>query len=85
MPQVVEPRPARRPRSGTPTNSTPQTPAERLRDTTAALRVSFTWFGTRKTLTPEQKTQAAESFGAEGQFLAEEKVSGTNGTVVVLS
>lgn len=37
---------------------------------TAALRVSFTWFGTRKTLTPEQKSQAAESFGAEGQFLS---------------
>jgi len=37
---------------------------------TAALRVSFTWFGTHKTLTPEQKSQAAESFGAEGQFLS---------------
>jgi hypothetical protein len=36
----------------------------------AALRVSFTWFGIRKTLTPEQRSQAAESFGAEGQFLS---------------
>ena len=70
MPQVVEPRPARQPRSGTTTDSTTRTPAERLRDTTAALRVSFTWFGMRKTLTPEQKSQAAESFGAEGQFLS---------------
>ena len=36
----------------------------------AALRVSFMWFGIRKTLTPEQRSQAAESFGAEGQFLS---------------
>lgn len=48
----------------------PKTPAERLRESMAALRVSFTWFGVRKTLTPEQKSQAAESFGAEGQFLS---------------
>jgi hypothetical protein len=38
-----------------------------------AIRVSFTWFGTRKTLTPQQKEQAAESFGAEGQFLTAAK------------
>src|SRR4029079_10543598 len=38
--------------------------------TTAAVRVSFTWFGVRKTLTPEQKSQAAESFGAEGDSLS---------------
>ena len=69
MSQVIDPPAARRPRSRRASASTPQTPAERLRDTTAALRVSFTWFGTRKTLTPEQKSQAAESFGAEGQFL----------------
>jgi hypothetical protein len=35
----------------------------------AAVRVSFVWFGLRKSLSPEQKAQAAESFGAEGQFL----------------
>ena len=46
------------------------TPAEQLRATMAALRVSFMWFGIRKTLTPEQRSQAAESFGAEGQFLS---------------
>lgn len=45
-------------------------PAQRLRTTMAAVRVMFTWFGTRKTLTPEQKEQAAESFGAEGEFLS---------------
>lgn len=36
----------------------------------AAARVSFTWFGTRKTLTREQKAEAADTFGAEGQFLS---------------
>ena len=43
--------------------------AERLRTTMAAVRVCFTWFGTRKSLNNEQKAQAAESFGAEGQYL----------------
>jgi hypothetical protein len=45
-------------------------PAERLRTTMAAMRLSFTWFGVRKTLTSQQKAQAAESFGAEGEFLS---------------
>jgi hypothetical protein len=36
----------------------------------AAVRVSFTWLGVRKTLTTEQKQQAAESFGAEGNYLS---------------
>jgi hypothetical protein len=49
------------------------TPAQRLRLTTAAVRVSFTWLGVRKTLTPEQKSQAAESFGAESDFLSARK------------
>ena len=35
-------------------------PAQWLRETTAAVRVSFTTFGVRKTLTVEQKNQAAE-------------------------
>jgi hypothetical protein len=47
-----------------------QTPAQRLRLVSAAVRVSFMWFGVRKTLTPEQKSQAAESFGAEGDVLS---------------
>ena len=46
------------------------TPAQRLRTTMAACRVQFTWFGTQKSLTPEQKAQAAEAFDAEGQFLS---------------
>jgi hypothetical protein len=46
------------------------TPAERLRTTMAACRVQFTWFGTKKSLTAEQKAQSAETFDAEGQFLS---------------
>ena len=49
------------------------TPAQRLRISSAAVRVSFTWLGVRKTLTPSQKTQAAETFGAESEFLSARK------------
>ena len=45
-------------------------PSQRLRTTMAAVRVSLSWFGTRKTLTSEQKAQAADTFGAEGNFLS---------------
>ncbi len=45
-------------------------PADRLRNVMAAVRVSFVWLGTRKTLTPEQKAQAADTFGAEGTSLS---------------
>jgi hypothetical protein len=44
--------------------------AQRLRTTMAAMRLSFCWWGTRKTLSTEQKAQAAESFGAAGEFLS---------------
>jgi len=47
--------------------------AERLRRQALAMRLSFTWFGTRKMLTPEQKARAAEPFGAEGQFISAAK------------
>ncbi len=51
--------------------NTPATsPAQRLRTEMAAVRVSFSWLGTRKTLTAQQKSQAAESFGAEGAYLS---------------
>lgn len=51
-------------------SSRTSTPADRLRGTMAAVKLSFTWLGTRKTLTAEQKNQAADSFGAEGRFLS---------------
>jgi hypothetical protein len=36
----------------------------------AAVRVSLSWFGTRKTLTAEQKQEAAEPFGTDARFLS---------------
>jgi hypothetical protein len=36
----------------------------------AAMRLSFTWFGTLKSLSTEQKARAADTFGAEQQFLS---------------
>ncbi len=45
-------------------------PAERLRTTMTACRVSFTWWGVQRTLTSEQKAQAAQAFDAEGEFLS---------------
>src|SRR4051794_37435993 len=58
-----------RPSSAEPVGAT-TTPAQRLRATMAAVRVSFTWLGTKKTLTPEQRAQAAEAFDAEAQSLS---------------
>ena len=45
-------------------------PAQRLRATMAAARVEFTWLGTQKTLTAEQRAQAAEAFDAEARSLS---------------
>jgi hypothetical protein len=53
------------------TNS--QTPALDLRAHSAAVRVSFTWFGTRKSLTAEQRAEAAQPFDAEGGYLSAAK------------
>ena len=50
--------------------ATSTSPAQRLRASMAAVRVSFTWMGTQKTLTPEQRAQAAEAFDADGQLLS---------------
>jgi len=36
----------------------------------AAVRVSMSWFGTRKSLTAEQKAEAAEAFNADAKFLS---------------
>jgi len=46
------------------------TPAQRLRRTMAAARVSVRWFGIRRSLSAEQKSEAAEPFGAEAKFLS---------------
>jgi hypothetical protein len=46
------------------------TPADRLRTTMAAVRVFMSWMGTRKTLTAEQRAEAAEPFGTDARFLS---------------
>ena len=51
----------------------PIAPARQLQAAFAAVRVWFTWLGVRKTLTPDQKAQAAVPFGAEGQYLSAAK------------
>jgi hypothetical protein len=53
-----------------PTIDTTTTPAQRLRQTMAASRVRFVWFGTQKTLTPEQRAAAAEPFDADSQLIS---------------
>ena len=58
------------PRRTTRALTTRVSPAQRLQTSFAGVRVSFTWLGVRKTLTPDQKAQAAEPFGAEGQYLS---------------
>ncbi len=45
-------------------------PARDLRAIMAAVRVGFTWLGTRKSLTPEQRAEAAQPFDAEGGYLS---------------
>lgn len=45
-------------------------PGNQLRTTMAAMRIAWTWFGTRKTLSSEQKAQAADTFHAEGKYLS---------------
>ena len=56
-----------------PTTAQSTSPAQRLRTTCAAVRLSFTWFGVRKSLTTEQRAQAADTFGAEGNCLSAAK------------
>ena len=47
-----------------------RTPAQGLREGMAAVRVSFTWLGTRKTLSADQRAEAAQPFDAQGQYLS---------------
>jgi hypothetical protein len=53
-----------------PATATNTSAAQRLRTTMAAARLSFTWLGVRKSLSSQQKDQAADSFGAEGKYLS---------------
>ena len=45
--------------TNTPTNQLERSAANRLRTTMAAVKLSFTWLGVRKTLAPEERTTAA--------------------------
>ncbi|MFO0905702.1 MAG: hypothetical protein U0939_22030 [Pirellulales bacterium] len=47
--------------------------SQSLRTTMSAVRLSFTWFGVRRSLSAQQKATAAESFDAEGDFLSAAK------------
>lgn len=55
------------------TSVSTSTPAQRLRSVMAAVRLSFVWLGCRKTLTPEQKSTAADVFGAAGDYVSAAK------------
>jgi hypothetical protein len=46
------------------------TPAQRLRTTMAAVWISMSWLGVRKSLTAEQRAEAAEPFGTDTRFLS---------------
>lgn len=56
-----------------PPNANVIVAARRLRATMAAVRLSFVWFGVHKSLSPQQKEEAADSFGAEGSYLSAAK------------
>ncbi len=56
-----------------PVAAAPESAATRLRASMAAVRVAFTWLGVRRTLTRDQKAQAADAFGAEGEYLSAAK------------
>ncbi len=67
------PRPATLPTT-TPATQTDCSAANRLRSTMAAVRLAFTWLGTRKTLAPEQRYTAAQAFHADRQLLSATKL-----------
>src|SRR5947199_5411975 len=48
---------------------TAESPAQRLRRTAAAVRVHFTWWGTHKTLTAQQKEEVGLAYDADARFL----------------
>lgn len=48
-------------------------PSHQLQTQFAAVRLSFTWLGVRKTLTSDQRALAAEPFGAQERYLSAAK------------
>jgi hypothetical protein len=57
-----------------PATQTSPNAAQRLRTTMAAVKLSFTWLGVRKTLAPEQRTTAARVFHADRELLSASKL-----------
>ena len=57
-----------------PTTQTSPNAAQRLRTTMAAVKLSFTWLGVRKTLAPDQRTTAARAFHADRELLSATKL-----------
>ena len=53
-----------------PATQTSPNAAQRLRTTMAAVRLSFTWLGVRKTLAPDQRTTVARAFHADRELLS---------------
>ena len=62
------------PTTTTPATQTERSAANRLRSTMAAVRLAFTWLGTRKTLLPEQRDTAARAFHADRELLSATKL-----------
>ena len=60
--------------TNTPTTQLERNSAQRLRTTMAAVKLSFTWLGVRKTLAPEQRTTAARAFHADRELLSASKL-----------
>jgi hypothetical protein len=60
--------------TNTPTSQLERSAAQRLRTTMAAVKLSFTWLGVRKTLAPEQRTTAARAFHADRELLSASKL-----------
>jgi hypothetical protein len=65
MPELLDPEQAAAAASGPA--------ADQMRTTMAAVRLTIFWFGVRRTLTPDQKSQAADTFGAEETYLSAAK------------
>ena len=66
-------RPTTRPTTNPATQTSPNA-ANRIRTTMAAVKLSFTWLGVRKTLAPEQRTTAARAFHADRELLTASKL-----------
>ena len=67
--------------TNTPTTQLERSAAQRLRTTMAAVKLSFTWLGVRKTLAPEQRTTAARAFHADRERLGLRLLAGLAGVL----